>query len=86
MAKVKSMSSKTKQDEHHYMYRCLNDKLGYCDGEPNFGSSGARVALKDGYGNPSGGSVLMGATCKSNPKTCRKYRTLSQMVAKAKED
>lgn len=82
MAKAKTAVSKVKQDG---MYRCLKDNFGYCDGKPNFTNSGTGIALKDGKGGYSGGSILQGATCSSDPKTCRKHRTLSQMVAKAKE-
>lgn len=45
-------------------YRCVNDILGYCSGEPELDVEANQV---DGY--------FHGAHCRHDPKTCGKYQT-----------
>lgn len=52
-------------------WRCLNDRFGYCHGAPYFGEE----EEKDGWSTSS-----WVKTCTADPKTCRKYRTHSQII------
>lgn len=49
-------------------WRCLNDPFGYCSSTPEFEVQ------------PSDTTINMGNTCKRDPKTCRKYQTLSDTL------
>ena len=51
-------------------WRCVNDLMGYCTKEPEW----EKTYGHDTAGNPIGG------TCKNDPKSCMKFRLLSEMI------
>jgi len=52
-------------------YRCVNDLLNYCSGEPEWGKP--PKPLGPGL-YPAGGS------CKLDPKTCKRHQTIRGQV------
>lgn len=52
-------------------YRCANDLFGYCTEEPKWGKPPFELGE---------GKWLGGGSCKLNPKTCGKYKFLSELV------
>jgi len=65
------------------MYRCANDKLGYCSSEPEWEKQPSWVQAKDFKGELF--KYPVGGTCKRDPEGCRKYRTLTQLIEKQTE-
>lgn len=57
------------------MWRCVNNLMGYCKGEPDWGSHPAPLEGRNGASIPD-----FGGTCGGDYKTCRKYRTFTQML------
>lgn len=55
------------------MWRCLNDKFGYCSEEPE-PKSGGEELIK------SGDIGITTNTCKLSPKTCNKFQVLSEQL------
>ncbi|MBA7472192.1 MAG: hypothetical protein GH156_00520 [Dehalococcoidia bacterium] len=62
-------------NEAKKMWRCANDFMGYCSGEPEW-----RDPPREGIGRDSEVHGDAGGTCKLDPKTCGKYLTYSQML------
>ncbi len=52
-------------------YRCANDLFNYCSGEPKWGKSPDTLGA---------GGHLGGGSCKLNPQTCGKHRTILQQL------
>lgn len=57
------------------MWRCANEALGYCNGEPDWAEPPTALTGRNGATIPDYGGV-----CKRDPKTCKKHQTYSQML------
>lgn len=70
-----SRGGRSLTNEAKKMWRCANDFMGYCSGEPEWGVPPREASHRSGaiYGDVEG-------TCKRDPKTCGKYLTYSQML------
>jgi len=57
-------------------WRCIEDKFGYCSGEPDWDVEPHIV--KDRWGTEC---LLIGGKCKRDPIACKKYQTIKESLA-----
>lgn len=55
------------------MWRCLNDYLGYCNGEPEYETEPVGIGPES--------KIMADGICKLDPKTCDKYLTNNMKLA-----
>ncbi len=60
------------------MWHCLNDRFGYCEGEPDFKKEPSSVHY------PISWDGVTGNKCKLDPATCGNHQTLTESIAAAK--
>ena len=58
-------------------WRCVNDKFGYCSGEPEWEVEPTYMEVKNW--NNELVSEPRGGVCKNSPRECKKHKTLTQV-------